>query len=173
MTIQAQIRDIINGKIKKAVTFGLRKQFLNDQAETLKDLIVKRTRLRRGVDQAGNTTTLAGLKRSTINQRTRYRGNLSTFTTPARSNITATGQLLDSFKATSNNNELIVTAKENRRTNLQGKPSTVKHADIIKGLESGNIGRNKTTPRPFFRASNAERNEIARNIRQEILKGLK
>jgi len=167
-----RITEDINGKITAAQKFGTRAPFLNKQARILAEQIVRRTRLGKGVNDAGKQTRLAPLKDSTKKQRRRYQRNLTSKTTPGRSNISATGQLLDSVRGRASGAELIVFALNNRTRSLSGGRSSARHSDIITGLESGRIGKNTTTPRPFFRVSDPERNQIARNIREEVLKSL-
>ena len=63
--------------------------------------ITRRTRTGKGVSEdGGKTTKLKAIKLSTQENRLRLKrkGNLSSVTTPRRSNATATGQMLDSIK---------------------------------------------------------------------------
>lgn len=171
MAIAKQIVELVNGQVKKAVGFGVRRPFLQRQANNLAAQVRKRTRLGRGVERTGpgRVIRLARLADSTKEQRQRYSFNLSPLTTPRRSNLTATGQMLDSLYGDVAGNTLLVRVRDQIKRKLSGGPSKVRISDVIDFTEDGSTNR---PARPFFRAAEFEREEISRNIRKEIFRGL-
>lgn len=85
-------------KIEKSVKESIAKSTLKDVAEFATNLIVKRTRLGYGVDQElGQKKKLKKLSPKYIKSRSMFDG-LSDLTTPKRSNLTRTSQMLDSIR---------------------------------------------------------------------------
>jgi len=106
MTVIKKIRDKI---LKKTFT----RSNLEKIAESIKDDIKKRTRLGYGVENNGDRKKkLAPLAESTKKSKRRRKGQLSNQTTPSRSNLTDTGEMLDSLdssaKVRSTSAELII-----------------------------------------------------------------
>lgn len=78
-------------------------------------LIRARTRRGFGVIKTGaNATRLARLAESTVEKRKRFPG-LSSQTTPGKSNLTFTGQLLDSLRVKSVTNQTVIIGADRRR----------------------------------------------------------
>ena len=152
MNIRKQFDEILNKKLKETVNSKLNNKLLNKIGAEAKDQIVKRTRLGKGVKNFnGSAFKLLPLKDSTIDQRDRYEFNLSPFTIPQRSNLTATGQLLDSidYKIINDiNKSITLYFKENRRKELSGSRARVKHKDL-----SRYVAKNG---RPFFNLASFE-----------------
>lgn len=89
------------GNLRGAIKDVVKAEALKPLADEAIRLIVKRTRLGYGVGGDGDERTrLAALSSSWIAQRARYAdaGLLSDFTTVPRSNLTFTGQMLDSMQ---------------------------------------------------------------------------
>lgn len=147
MSIEKQLNEIILKKVGEVQKKGIPDSVVRKVGDEAKQQIIKRTRLGKGVrPQGGGIFDLAGLKDSTIDKRERYDFNLSPFTRPTRSNLTATGQLLDSityriFK-TGQDKGIELFFKENRRKELEGGPARVRHKDLANYVERGG--------RPFF-----------------------
>lgn len=94
-------------RIEKALTQALNEivspERMKKYAEFAAEMIKLRTKLGSGVERAGKEKQrLKPLKPSTIEERKRLqaKGKLSGLTTPGKSNLTRTGQLLDSTKPT-------------------------------------------------------------------------
>ena len=153
MSIQEQIDSILSKKLKERVNRTIDDSLLNKVGLEARKQILKRTRLGKGVKyQGGPAFKLPSLKDSTIDQRERYDFNLSPFTRPPRSNLTATGQLLDSIRhrllRTGKNRTVELYFKENRRFELSGPPSKVKHSKLSKFVADNG--------RPFFNLAGFE-----------------
>ena len=174
MTIKKEFlkfEETLNKRVNRAVRFGLRPTFMQRLSEQAADQVRRRTQLGRGVNPATKKTfRLAPLKDTTVDYRERYASRLSKKTTVGRSNITATGQLLKAITGYFSKNKIVIFFQENRRRTLSGSGPIPKHRDIAIGLSKGN---KNTVPRPFFDLSTAERNGLARKIREQVLKGLK
>lgn len=143
--------------------------------------IVKRTRLGKGVKN-GRIINLKKLSDSYIQTRKgkvrfwkdkegrvrKGKGNkddvfLSNKTRPSKSNLTATGQLLDAIEGDGRRNQLKVTINDLRLFDLFGKPAKIGNNELVDFVEKA---------RPFFALSNSEVNQFVRKIRQLILKKL-
>jgi hypothetical protein len=101
--------------VKKAIT----QKFMLELAEELKERIRKRTRLGYGVSALGaNQNPLEKLADSTIRKRKNLnrRGKLSGDTKPNKSNLTESGQLLDSLEVRANGTtvEIFVSGTRNQ-----------------------------------------------------------
>jgi hypothetical protein len=89
--------------IQAALEQVARPENMRKYAEMASDMVRLRTRLGSGVDADGaNKSRLKPLADSTIEERKRLksRGELSADTSPGRSNLTRTGELLDSIQPT-------------------------------------------------------------------------
>ena len=88
----------ITKKIKKTLTRGISPQEARSVGQFAIDLIVKRTRLGYGVSkQYGTKSRLKALSANYKKRRATFRG-LSATTSPGKSNLTFTGQMLASMK---------------------------------------------------------------------------
>lgn len=91
--------DKILSKLSKTVKESIDRVTMLKLGEFTTSLIVKRTRLGYGVTKdLGNKEKLAKLKSTYIVARERFDG-LSSMTTPRKSNLTRSGQMLDSMKS--------------------------------------------------------------------------
>jgi len=144
-------------------------------AQSIVDGIVKRTRLGYAVKKFnGARGKFVGLAKSTIENRKRYQSNLKKDSTSVkRSNLTATGEMLDSMKWESKDNKIIIYLEGDHKKTLSGKPpnKSIKNSELAKFMEEGDSSRNRPA-RPFFNLSNTEvdliRKQIARDIRKLI-----
>lgn len=150
-----QFQNIVK-KLEKTVAESIKKAALVDVGVFARDLIVKRTRLQYGVKKDfGKKEKLAKLSPNYIKRRKMFEG-LSENTRPTRSNLTFTGQMLDSIVSTAKTG--IIEIKPTGRRN-DGK----RNADIARYNEEGGKGRPK---RIFMRISQLEFNQIVRFYRK-------
>lgn len=176
MTINVKIGDIekmIEKKIKKAVDASIDQ----DLADSIADQVRVRTQLGFGVDDNGNQFKFAPLSESYRAQR---RGDiafftnsngvvipfnpdsppiLSRYTTPAKSNVTKTGQLLESLTGEAKGNQILVDVK-----GLRKDGSGLTNEEVLEFLE----GQGKT----FLALSNSEKKALVREIKNRILRNL-
>lgn len=95
----------IDGALKQIVN----KDTFNEIGKTTSKSIQTRTRLGKGVDQSeGKFVQLKPLKESTksIRKNKKAKGHLSNLTTPTKSNLTDTGEMLESLKWQSTDTEV-------------------------------------------------------------------
>jgi len=124
-------------------------------------IIKVRTQLGKGVSENGGK--LAPLKRL---ENERYRelrktsDKLSSNTTPGRSNLTATGQLLDAIRGDRSGTEFRFFFQSKRTTDLSGRTSKATNQDIVRGQEAQG--------RPFFFLAKTELTGLSRKIRDAI-----
>lgn len=145
--INEQIERIVNKRIEQTVKKTFTKPLLDKVGREAVKQIVKRTRLGKGARPITKKTyPLPGLADSTIDYRERYDYNLSPYTRPNRSNVTATGQLLNSIwyrtRFSSTLREVELYFKENRSRELNGGPAKIKHKKLAEYIEKNG--------RPFF-----------------------
>tara|TARA_R110000868_G_C10972634_1_gene770625 strand:+ start:12546 stop:13139 length:594 start_codon:yes stop_codon:yes gene_type:complete len=189
--IDIQIRKSVNEKVKKAIN----KSINIDYVDTLKDRIVKRTQLGIGVDPStGNSYKLPPLsqnyketrqgkarfytdKAGNVVKVTKNKNNkdyvkkprLASTTTPAKSNLTATGQLLKSLTTVKSRFQggvaYIIRVGDKRGRGLFNTPPTIGNKQLVKYLASQ--GRN------FLGFTKSQKNQITREIRQIIIKFLR
>lgn len=164
--ISKEITDILKKRTKSAILKGV---IDSDYIEELKSRIVKRTKLGTGVDpDTGASQRLKKLSEGYKKTRKRRRGSLDGTTTPAKSNLTATGQLLNSLevikKVIQDGISLTITVKDPRGTNLDGKQSKIGNKKLVEYLKAGG--------RQFLGLTKSQQNEILKDIRQILKKFL-
>jgi len=141
----------------KAVTEARKKENMARYAQLGADRIRVRTRLGFGVSSEGaGTQRLPRIKDGTIKnrQRTKNRGQLSEFTTPGRSNLTETGELLDAIQGSSSaDGTADITLAEDR---TDGKSNN----DIVEFLAAKGF--------EFFHLSNAEIKGIEKEVTETV-----
>lgn len=139
----------VKNKIKSAQTAKVMRQFGNYVAET----IVERTRSGRGVKKMfGNISKLARLKDSTIKKRELFK-DLDQTTTPTTSNLTMTGQMLRSIKATAKDGVITI------------KPTGTRNIKLAQYAHDGSKYRQ---PRVFMNFSRGEMTTFVKVYRQII-----
>lgn len=142
------------------------KQTMQEVGDLMAERIKTRTRLGRGVNKTGGPSVpLAPLKDSTVTGRKRKKqnGDLSSFTSPKRSNLTETGQLLDSFKVEASQGKVSIQPSGQRNDGQQNQ-------DVAAFAEDGSSNRAK---RKFLDLSGPELNAVQKLIRDKIEKILK
>lgn len=148
LSLKKQIENIINSKLDKT---------LSEVSKLIPIQIKKRTQLGKDL----NNSKIKDIEDSTKAYRKRYKSNLSSNTTPNKSNLTATGQLLNSIQCEVKDRQFEISLKDQRKNDLSGKKSKVKNSEIRKFQEDQG--------RPFFGLLDFEKLFIIR----EIIKRLK
>ena len=142
--------DLLEKKVislKLAQRIAIRR-VLKEFAVLIPELVKARTRLGGGL-----TGSLPSLKPSTIRSRTRYSTNLSSDTSPAESNLTGTGQLLDAMQAKITQNKIVVTVNtKKRKTELSGAKGKLTNNEVRKYVEDAGFN--------FFDLTDDERKEL-------------
>lgn len=161
----------LKSKIEKAPTEYLKTDDGEKTAQKIVDNLVARTRLGYAVKKfSGPRGKFEKLKKSTIKKRRKYEANLKTgFTKPGRSNLTATGQLLDSLKYRIENDKITLFFDGDHGKNIDGSDSKIKNSDLAKYMEAGDTTRNRPS-RPFFNMSKTEVETIKKKIARDIRK---
>ena len=157
-------------KVSGAVQSGIDKA-LSEFVKTVPAQIKARTRVGGGLDSDdagkldGRRKQLDKLKNSTKDYRSTYKKNLSGQTTPSKSNLTATGQMLDSLRGRKRpGNKIRVSPTGNRTRELDGSSSGLSNIEVQKRVE-----RNGRT---FLGLTTAETNKFRRIARNIIKKKL-
>lgn len=141
----------ISSTLDKAVS----RKSLKPIAEFTIQLIVKRTRLGYGVDrQFGTKKKLKPLARSYIEYRRTF-NSLSNYTTPARSNLTLTGQMLGSMRILSIRDRLVTIGPSGSRNDTSKSNQEIADENAARG-------------RVFNRVSQLEYQQILREYRREF-----
>lgn len=110
--------DSFQSKVSKALEDLVSPQNLKPIANDLAEIIRRRTRLGSGVDSSGGKKSpLKALKQSTVDSRKskQTRGLLSDKTSPRKSNLTDTAQLLDSLQAKVVSKQIEISPVGNRK----------------------------------------------------------
>lgn len=129
------------------------------------DIITKRSLRGYGLSGTGSKPFKA-LADSTKDTRKRYKKNLSDKTRPAKSNITGTGQMLESLKPDPSPGKIsieIPTTKRNRE--LSGARSSTNNAEV-----AGYVQKNG---RQFFGLTKSERQLVVSEVKSILVDGLK
>ena len=117
------------------------------------DRIVKRTRLGKGVDERGGDPKPLKALSESYKKKRRTSEELSSTTRPGKSNLTFTGQLLDSIKViTIKAGSVLISATGRRKDGLTNKELT------------GYVSED----RPFLNLSKPELNGLSKLIRERI-----
>lgn len=135
-------------------------------AKDVANQIKKRTRLGYGVASGGKQIRLKPLTEKYIETRQDFSENLSEATTPKRSNLTATGQLLDAIQGTGATAKAEIGFNPNsRRSGLTGRGA--------RGLTNVKLKEYVEKIRPFFGLTNAEVNRFVRALKGVLTQGAK
>jgi hypothetical protein len=161
MTASAQLR-IIQKKIANA-TFQAQKKAARELVQILIDTIRTRTRL---LGELASGKTIPRNEDSTVRYRERYSDRLDSDTSPATSNATATGQLLNSMKGKAIGTKIVIDLKTGRRKELSGSKSKITNTEVNKYYQE--------KKGEWFALQEAEKEEAiayaAEIIKQEIQK---
>lgn len=141
---------------------------MNEIAESIAETIRKRTRQGKGIsskDENSKLTTLKKLSPDYIDIRKKYNAELHSQTNPRKSNLTATGQLLDSIEGKGEKNKITIEINDERGPGIDGRKSNVGNNKLRKFVEEKG--------RIFFGLSKSERNAIKRDLRNRIKQAVK
>ena len=134
-------------RVSSAVSAGVKKALKAFEKE-IPEQIRKRTRLGGGVEVrdkktglGGRRTTLEKLATSTKEYRSFYARSLHPQTSPSKSNLTATGQLLDSLEGRKRPGDIIKVSAEGRRLrDLDGSSSVLSNKQVQEYVERAGRG---------------------------------
>lgn len=130
-------------------------------AREIAALIPELIRLRTRGAGEGVDGPLKGLEDSTEKYRERYKDNLHPDTSPKESNLTATGQLLDSIKGKNIGSKVVIEpSKGKRKGELSGGKSKLSNREVLKYVELNG--------RKFHELNKEERAEIIKLVEQII-----
>lgn len=155
------------GKLKRRLAIKIRiaqREAAKELALLIKELVIVRTQ----GEGKGTNGTLDSLSESYIDTRERNRKRLSSKTSPSKSNLTATGQMLNALQATSTANKATVSVKKTkRRAELTGGKSGLTNDEVRKYVEDNG--------REFLKLSPEEKDQlikVATDIVKEHLRDL-
>lgn len=152
----------LEGSLDKIITDSVSKSL----GDKVVDIIKRRSRRGYGITDNEGSAAFEKLADSTVEQRKRYKRNLSSETRPSKSNITGTGQMLDSMRSNPQRGKIQVEIpKSKRRKELSGAQSTLTNAEV-----AGYVQQNG---RKFFGLTKRERSDLVREVKQILLTGLK
>jgi len=162
--LDKQIKELVD-KVKKELEKAVAsKSFYDEIGKEVSNQIRKRTRLGYGSSPSGQQVKLASLKESTVEnrKRTKKKGNLSNLTTPKKSNLTETAQLLDAIEHKSTNQKVTIQFSDRRKDSKIGNKKLA--------------GYVQQAGRRFFDLTTAETSSLKRLVEkkiQELIKRLK
>lgn len=137
-------------------------------AKQLAISVVDWIKIRTRLEGEGVSGPLKNLKPSTIRHRTKYSSKLHQDTDTSRSNLTATGQLLDALRGRAGGGKVTIDIKPNKRKKeLDGDSSGLTNEQVRKFVEDNG--------REFLKLSDQERDEVielASQIIKEELRSL-
>lgn len=150
-------------KLRQSQEIYKDRAFLNNLAKETAEQVKRRTRLGKGINSSGKNERLKQLKESYKKVRKKYSGNLDKDTSPGKSNLTATGQLLNALRGVYKNRSIIIDFdKESRGKTLTGRKDSVKNSELV--------GYQEDKGRRFFDLSDSELNGLRRKIANRIRK---
>lgn len=153
----------LNKKLQQSQEIYKDRRFLKGLAKETAGQIKKRTQLKKGVSSSGSLTPLKGLSEGYKKQRRRFRGGLDGNTSPNKSNLTATGQMLNALRGLYKNRSIQIDfSTESRGPDFRGYRSRAKNSDIV--------GYQEKQGRRFFDLSDSELNGLRRKIANRIRK---
>lgn len=136
---------------KEIQSISVLREIGNETAERIK----VRTQSGKGVSENNKEATpLKKLKRSYIEQRKKKKSELSPKATPSRSNLTRTGQMLESMKVTSVKIGSVTIGPSGSRTDSD--------------LNNKEVAGYVSLERPFLNLSRAELNGLTRLIHEKL-----
>lgn len=157
--------DSLTKRISEVVDKEIDANASRSLGELMADRIRKRTRLGYGVSNSESQQPLKKLTEGYVSKRERYRQELHPNTRPNRSNLTATGQMLDGIEAKGQKGKVILEISGSRNRELGGRRSTLTNAEVAKYVQEQG--------RKFFAATNAEKQFLVREVKKLILSGLR
>ena len=163
MTLERDLQNVVKN-FQKDIKRALSKKEVGQICAFAVDLIVKRTRRGFGVKQSGgNVTRLKALSSSYIKARQSARSRLSRFTSPSKSNLTFTGQMLSSIS--------VVKTKQSRgqvACTIGASPNRRRD-----GKTNEEIAALVSIDRPFLNLGKTELKEVIKVFQDRLTKSLK
>jgi len=156
-----RLRKKIDALAQQAITTIESKRLGDSVTETIR----RRTRQGYGVDSAGNRTKLKALTDEYVETRRRYSDDLSEFTTPKKSNLTATGQMLDAMRGVASRGRIEVEIAGSRKPGLGGQRSKISNSTLARYVQE--MGRQ------FFGLTKPERTGLVRQVKLIFLRALR
>lgn len=153
---------ILEKKLRRSREIYRETTFLNSLAKDTAKQIKTRTQLGKSAEENGSSKKLKVLKESYKDIRRKNRNRLSRNTTVSRSNLTATGQMLNALFGIFRGKSIIIDIKEGRGKDLTGRNTGVTNKDLI--------DFNEDKGRRFFDLTKFEENELRRKIADKIRK---
>ena len=152
----------INNNVTKKIVKSIDTKFMTKTGEILADDIARRTRLGFGVKKSGQTRVkLRELTPKYVDFRKKNKKKLINLTRPSKSNLTFTGQLLNSLKAKSDGTGRVTIFFKGDHKNLDGSK-----------MKNGLLANFVSKKRPFLGPSNRELQRLRTRIKNNILKSL-
>jgi len=151
-------------KLEKAFQVSMSVRVMKAMGEESVNLIRVRTRLGWGVEKSGQKRQrLISLTAPYIKQRKRYRASLSQFTRPGqkKSNLTLTGDMLDSMKVTKAKRTQVVIGFPKRKHLPFPKDSKARSRPTIEKVAAFTAKR-----RPFLNLTDLEERKLVRFYRK-------
>lgn len=150
--VNKKFKDLFD-KIKDTLNTTIRQDQMASLAQFTADLIVKRTLLGYGVDkQFAPKSKLNALSKKYVTFRTKFK-TLSDKTTPKKSNLTLTGQMLASVSVIKVKNGSVQIGPTGKRTDSKKTNLQIAQYNQEKG-------------RTFNRVSDTEKNQVLREFRR-------
>lgn len=169
MSKNQRIMDARAKTIQKAIDRGI-SDALSAFTKDVPKQVTTRSKLGGGVQKAnkdgygGQRIKFAPLSERYKDVRRKYRSKLSQDTSVSKSNLTATGQLLESLKGRKKPGDVLeVFASGNRTKELDGSSSTLSNEQVLEKVEG---------KRPFLGLTDAEVNKFQREARKIIQRKL-
>lgn len=165
------IFDKVSKETLNKIDQALNPSFMKKVGESLADDIVRRTRLGYGVpENSDKREKLAPLKESTKQNRKRNKNKMTGPTNANKSNLTFSGQLLDSLTTKSKEKKTFTIEFKGNHRNLDG--STLKNSDLARFMADGDLRKNRPK-RAFLGPSQRERQRVIDLINKKIINDLK
>ena len=181
--VQINIKKPLTDLVKKCTTEAITPARLNPIAQQLRAKVITRTRLGRGVNPS--TKKQQRLKKLSQSYKDFRAGKIAFFTknrkvipyvpdspppldpttSVAKSNLTATGQMLRAVRASARARFIRLTLKDSRGKDLSGKQSKIGNQELKDIVEAAG--------RTWFDITKDEANFIARLVRQNVLDCIK
>jgi hypothetical protein len=159
INVRKEFADVLKALTKKISS----RPVMGRLAASAKTSIIKRTRLGRGVRLSGQTFKLPPLSPAYVEYRRKHRRRLSPSATVRRSNVHATGQLVEkSIRIRLRGMGFVLFINKARGVDLDGKRSKIDNVKLNRIL--GRKGRR------WFDLSKAEQNGLSREIRKILLR---
>jgi hypothetical protein len=160
MSNQKKIQDKID-KLNK-----LRESFDAADSKEVGDKVVKsiQKRSRQGKDVEGQN--FDALSKEYKKQRKRNSRNLDETTTPNKSNVTATGQMLKSMRAEGVKGKIVINPPSgNRSKELSGSSPRISNREVARYVQEDG--------RRFFGLTDKQKTELTRDVKNVLLRKLK